>query len=241
MYALFKKEFFSFFSNATGYIVIGLFLVAQGLFLWVIPGNYNIIENGYAELNGLFTLAPWLFMFLCPAVSMRTLAEERQNRTWDLLIVQPISKRNIVLSKYLACWALVVAALLPCLVGFLSVYFLAEPIGNIDQGAFWGAFMGLLFLSGVNCAIGIYASSLTKSQIVAFIIALLGCFLLLYGFDLLSSLFKNGKTIHIIQSFGFLKHYQSISRGVIDSRDILYFVSTATLFLALTIKHISKR
>lgn len=235
MTAIFFKELRYFFSNATGYIVIGLFLLITSLFLWVIPGEYNILDSGYAQLDGLFALAPWLFMFLCPAITMRSFAEERKERTWDLLKTHPVSKKAIVLGKYFAGWLLTAIALLPCCIYYVSVSLLAEPAGNVDGGAFWGGFLGLLFLAGINCAIGICASSLTKNQIAAFVAGATFCFILFYGFDLLSSLFIKGNIINLIQSIGFHEHYKSISKGVIDSRDIVYFLSVASGFVLLAI------
>ena len=240
MYTIFKKELRYFFSNATGYIVIGIFLLVTGLFLWVIPGSYNILDSGYAQVDGLFMLAPWLFMFLCPAITMRLFAEEKQNRTWDLLQTAPIPRYKIVLGKYFASWVLGIIALLPCSLYYFSVSRIAEPVGNIDGGAFWGAYIGLIFLIGINTSIGIFASSLTRNQIVAFIIALLLCFILFYGFDLISSFFTSGETVTSIQAFGFHAHYKSISRGIVDSRDIIYFLSVSAIFLLLTTKQIDK-
>lgn len=234
MYTIFKKELRYFFSNATGYIVIGLFLLVTGLFLWIIPGEYNVLDSGYAQVDGLFMLAPWLFLFLCPALTMRLFAEEKQSRTWDLLQTAPVKRYQIVLGKYLAGWILGIIALLPCSVYYFSVSYIAEPVGNIDGGAFWGAFIGLFFLVGINCAIGTFASSLTHNQITAFIIAMALCFICFYGFDLLSSFFTDGEIVANIQSLGFHAHYKSVSRGVIDSRDIIYFLSVSALFLLLT-------
>ncbi len=238
MKAIYKKELRYFFATPIAYIVIGLYLLAVGLFLWVIPGEYNIPESGYAQVDGLFRLSPWFFLLLCPAITMRLIAEEQQTGTWQLLCTKPIALWKIVTGKYLAAWTLVVLAQLPCLVHYFLVYNLAEPVGNIDSGAFFGSFIGLLFLSAAFCAIGLWASSLTRSQIVAFIVGLVGCFLLFYGFDLLASIFQNGEVVNAIQWFGFSEHYRSISRGVIDLRDIVYFLTVSTLFTLLTIRRL---
>lgn len=236
MFSILKKEFRYFFSTPIGYIVLGLFWLAISLFLWVIPGQYNIMDSGYAQLDGLFQLSPWLFMFLCPAVCMRMFSEEMQNHTWDLLVTKPIACWQIVLGKFLAAWVLTIIALLPCIFHYWVVWSLAEPVDNIDSGAFWGAFLGLIFLTAADCSIGLFTSSLTQSQIVAFILGLLLCFLLFYGFDLASGLFSNGSTVEAIEQIGFHAHYKSISRGVIDSRDIIYFISVSAIFLLTTIK-----
>ncbi len=236
--AIYQKELRYFFATPIAYIVIGLYLLAVGLFLWVIPGEYNIPESGYAQVDGLFRLSPWFFLLLCPAITMRLIAEEKQAGTWQLLCTKPIALWKIVVGKYFAAWTLVVLAQLPCLIHYVLVYNLAEPLGNIDSGAFFGSFIGLFFLSAAFCAIGIWASSLTQSQIVAFIVGLVGCFLLFYGFDLLASLFQDGKVVNAIQWFGFSEHYRSISRGVIDLRDIIYFLSVTTLFIIFTIRRL---
>lgn len=238
MFSILKKELRTFFSNATGYIVIGIFLLLTGLFLWLIPGEYNILEAGYANVDGLFYLAPWLFLFLCPAVSMRLFAEEKQTGTWELLITKPVSRLEIVMGKYLAGWTLVSIALLPTLLYYFTVSYLAEPVGNIDSGAFWGSFIGLFLLASVYVAIGTFASSLSKNQIISFIIALFLSFFFYYGFEVLASFFSSGRSIEVLETIGIHAHYKSMSRGVIDSRDLLYFFVLTILFLFGTVKRI---
>ena len=238
MISIFRKELRSFFSNATGYIVIGIFLLLTGLFLWVIPGQYNIIDAGYANVDGLFYLAPWLFLFLCPAVSMRLFAEEKQTGTWELLVTKPLSRLQLAFGKYLAGWVLVTLALLPTLIYYFSVSYLAEPAGNIDSGAFWGSFIGLFFLAGVYVAIGTFSSSLSNNQIISFVVALVLSFFFYYGFDLLASFFTSGQAIQYLESIGINSHYKSMSRGVIDSRDVIYFVSVSVIFILATVKKI---
>jgi len=151
MFTIFKKELRTFFSNATGYIVVGIFLLLTGLFLWVIPGEFNIPDAGYANVDGLFIISPWLFLFLCPAVTMRLFAEEKQTGTWELLTTKPLSKWAIVFGKYLAGWVLAVLALLPTILYYFVVLYLAEPAGNVDAGAFWGSFTGLLVFGCCLC------------------------------------------------------------------------------------------
>jgi len=202
---MFRKELAYYFSTPIAYIVIGLYLLAVSLFLWVIPGQWNIIDSGYAQTDGLFQLSPWLMMLLCPALTMRLFAEERQTGTWDMLIVQPISITRIVAAKFLAAWTLMLIALLPNIVHYFIVYAIAEPIGNIDGGQFAGSFIGLVFLSGTFLAIGVLAGSTTKSQIVAYILGALACFVLYWL---------------ILQHF-----YTAVSRGVIDLTDGLVFVA----------------
>lgn len=240
MFSVFKKELRTFFSNATGYIVIGIFLLLTGLFLWVIPGEYNILNAGYANVDGLFYLAPWLFLFLCPAITMRLFAEEKQTGTWELLVTKPISKARIVLGKYLAGWLLVALALVPTLLYYLSVSYLAEPVGNVDSGAFWGSFIGLFFLAAVYVAIGVFSSSLSNNQIISFVVAVVLSFFFYYGFEVLISFFNSGQSMQILENLGIDAHYKSMSRGVIDSRDVLYFVLVSSGFLSATVWKIRK-
>ncbi|MDR1592241.1 MAG: gliding motility-associated ABC transporter permease subunit GldF [Prevotellaceae bacterium] len=219
-----KKEFRTFFTSATGYIVIALFLIGTALFLWVFPNQYNILDSGYASLDGLFALAPWLYLFLCPAITMRAFAEEHQQGTLEWLFTRPVSKLTVVLGKMIAGWMLVVVALLPAIIWYLSVLQLAEPAGNVDSGAFWGSFIGLILLAMLYSSVGILASALSNSQIVAFMLAAALCFVLFFGFDLIGSLLVSGDAAHLVQQFGVEAHYKSMSRGVLDSRDLLYFL-----------------
>ncbi|MEI6554268.1 MAG: gliding motility-associated ABC transporter permease subunit GldF [Paludibacter sp.] len=240
MISLFKKELHAFFSNATGYIVIGIFMTITGLFLWVIPGEYNVVDSGYANVDGLFHLAPWLFLFLCPAVTMRLFAEEKQTGTWELLVTKPLSKTHIVLGKYLASWVLVLLALIPVVLYYFTVFYLAEPVGNVDSGAFWGSFIGLFFLAAVYVAVGTFASELSTNQIVAFVVSVVISFFLFYGFELLTSFFSSGKIIQLLDTLGIHAHYKSMSRGVIDSRDMLYFILLSAGFLSATVWKVRK-
>ncbi len=240
MVSILKKELRAFFSNATGYIVIGIFLILTGLFLWVIPGEYNILDSGYANVDGLFYLAPWLFLFLCPAVTMRLFAEEKQTGTWELLVTKPLSKLQIVSGKYLAGLLLVTLALLPTLLYYFSVSYLAEPVGNVDSGAFWGSFIGLFFLAAVYVAIGTFSSSLSNNQIISFVVAVVLSFFFYYGFEVLASFFTSGKSIQLLEILGIHSHYKSMSRGVIDSHDLLYFVLLSGAFIFATVWKIRK-
>lgn len=239
MFSIYLKEIRLFFSSATGYIVAGIFLLLTGLFLWVIPGQYNIADSGYANVDGLFYVAPWLYLFLCPAITMRMLAEERQTGTWELLTTKPLSKWAIVAGKYLAGWSLVIIALLPTIIYYVSVSYLAEPEGNVDPGAFWGSFAGLIMLAAVYVAIGIFSSSVTKNQIVSFILAVVLSFFFFYGFELLASFFTTGDIGYWIENLGMHAHYKSMSRGVIDSTDLVYFLAIIFIFLFSTKSKIS--
>ena len=217
---MFLKELRYYFSTPIAYIVIGLYQLAISLFLWVIPGQWNIIDSGYAQVDGLFQLSPWLFMLLCPALTMRLLSEERQNGLWDLIRTKPISLTRIMLGKYLAAWALILLGLTPCLVHYFVVAYMAEPMGNLDSGAFLGSFIGLILLSGTFMAIGILCATFSKSQIVCYISGTLCCFVLYWV---------------LLQD-----HYSSLSRGVLDLRDVFFFITVAVVAIIASIYVIDK-
>ena len=240
MTSILKKELRAFFSSAAGYIVIGIFLLLTALLLWVIPGEYNILDSGYANVDGLFYLAPWLYLFLVPAVTMRFFAEEKLSGTWELLVTKPLTPWQIVLGKYIAGTILVVLALIPTLIYYYTVSYLAEPIGNVDSGQFWGSFIGLALLAAVYVAISTFCASFSKNQIIAFILSAVVCFFFYYGFDVLTSFVSGGNRIQFIENLGIHAHYNSISRGVIDSRDVIYFVVVSLIFLQLTVWKIRK-
>jgi ABC-2 type transport system permease protein len=233
MFALYKKELSSFFSSLMGYLTIVVFLVFTGLMLWVFKTSFNILDYKYAGLDGLFLLGPFLYLFLIPALTMRMLAEEKRNGTLELLLTKPLSEFTVVMAKFLAGFTLVVISLLPTLVYYWSVYRLGDPMGNIDTGSVVGSYIGLLFLGGAFVSIGLFASSLTSNQIVAFIVAALLCAFCYLGFESLYQL-MSGKVALVLRGFGLQAHYESISRGVIDTRDVVYFLSIITLFIMLT-------
>ena len=217
---MFRKELTYYFSTSIAYIVIGLYQLAISLFLWVIPGQWNIIDSGYAQVDGLFQLSPWLFMLLCPSLTMRLLSEERQSGIWDLICTKPISLTRIMTGKYFAAWTLLLIGLLPCFVHYFVVAYMAEPMGNLDSGAFMGSFIGLILLSGTFMAIGLLCATLSKSQIVCFITGALACFVLYWL---------------LLQD-----HYSSLSRGVIDLRDVFFFVSMSIIAIIAAIFTIKK-
>lgn len=241
MLPIFFKEINAFFSSLIGYIVVGTFLVLMGLLMWIFP-EYSILDSNYASLETLFAVAPMVFMFLIPAVTMRTFAEEKQSGTIELLVTRPITDWQIVGGKFLACFVLVAFALLPTVLYYVSVYQLGAPVGNIDSGGTLGSYIGLLFLAGAFVAIGVFASSLTNNQIVAFVLATFLCFFVYLAFGLLSRLpIFFGKTDDIVQSFGIEYHYNSISRGSLDTRDVVYFISVIAFFLAATVLSLGRR
>ncbi len=241
MTALFKKEIRSFLHSLIGYLVMGVFLLINGLFLWVFPTDFNIPDFGYASLDGLFIMAPFVFLFLVPAVTMRSFAEEQRSGTMELLLTKPLTDMQIIGAKFLAGLALVLLSLLPTLVYFISVYRLGLPPGNLDTGGIAGAYAGLFLLSAAFVAIGLFSSSLTDNQIIAFILAVLLSGFMYIGFDFIFSLSLFGPADLLIQQLGIETHYQSISRGVIDTRDLLYFASLIALFLGLTRLSLSSR
>jgi len=234
MWALFKKEINGFFSSLTGYIVIVVFLLVNSLFMWVFPGNFNVLDNGYANIETLFIIAPWIFLFLVPAITMRMFADEKQSGTIELLFTRPISDFQIIFAKYFASVVLVLLAIIPTLVFFYSVYQLGNPVGNIDIGGTWGSFIGLFFLAAIYTSIGLFSSSITSNQVIAFIIAVTISFFMFKGFDSINSLGIFNSINTFIINLGINEHYNSMSRGVIDSRDMIYFISVIGLFLLIT-------
>jgi ABC-2 type transport system permease protein len=230
MFAIFRKEISGFFSSLTGYVVIIVFLLVNSLFMWVLPGELNVLESGYAGLDTLFFLSPWVFLFLVPAVTMRMIAEEKRLGTIELLYSKPVTEREIIWGKYLASVSLVLLSLLPCLVYYFSVYALGETPGNLDRGGTWGAFIGLFFLAAIYASAGIFASSLTDNQVIAFIIAVVICFVMFMGFDSFAYLPGLKKLDQFLIGLGINEHYKSMSRGVIDIRDILYFIAVSVVF-----------
>ena len=241
MLAVYRKEINAFFASLIGYVVIGVFLIVTGLFLFVFPET-SLLNYGYATLGPFFTLAPNVLLFLIPAICMRALAEERQTGAIELLVTRPLTDWQIVLGKFLACVTLVVIALLPTGLYYYSVYQLGEPVGNIDTGGTIGSYVGLLFLSMAFVAIGLFASALTTNQVVSFLLALALCFWCYFGFDYLASLpifYGNGD--RLLASLGMQEHFRSLGRGLIDTRDVMYFLSVTGVFLMLTVLSLARR
>jgi ABC-2 type transport system permease protein len=238
---LLKKEISSFLSSLIGYIVITVFLLINGLFLWVFQGDFNILDFGYANLDGLFMIAPFVFLFLIPAITMRLFAEEKRTGTMELILTKPLTEFEIVMAKFLSGLILVIFSLLPTMVYFFSVYQLGLPKGNLDVGGMWGSYAGLLFLGASFVAIGMFASTLTDNQIISFIIAVFLCGFLYIGFDFIYSFALFGKVDLLIKSLGINDHYQSMSRGVLDTRDMLYFIGIISFFILLSRYSIERR
>jgi ABC-2 type transport system permease protein len=234
MFTLFKKEIRNFFSSLTGYIVIIVFLIVNSLFMWIFPGQFNILDAGYSNIDSLFVIAPWIFMFLVPAITMRMFADEKRTGTIELLLTRPFTDIQIILAKYFAGVGLVLFSLIPTFIYFLSVYFMGDPVGNIDVGGTWGSYIGLFFLAAIYTAIGLFSSSLTENQIISFILAMLICFFFYIGLDSISAIGIFEKIANTIISIGINDHYTSMSRGVIDIRDMVYFISAIAFFILIT-------
>ena len=236
MFAILKKEINSFFASPIGYLVIALFLVLNGLFLWLFNGDFNILENGFADLTPFFLLAPWILIFLVPAVTMRSFSDEKKQGTLELLVTKPISHLKIVLGKYFGALTLIILSLLPTLLYILALDNLKMPVDTLDYGSIIGSYLGLLFLVAAYTAIGLFASTISDNQIVAFISAVFLCFFFYFGFEGLS-----GLSALSLEQFGMEAHYNSISRGVLDTRDLVYFISISVFFIVMTQFNIQKK
>ncbi|PHI20005.1 gliding motility-associated ABC transporter permease subunit GldF [Lewinellaceae bacterium SD302] len=241
MLAIFRKEINTFFSSLIGYVVIGLFLVILGLFMFVFRDT-SLLDYGFATLGPFFSMVPNIFIFVIPAITMRAFAEERQSGAIELLVTKPIKDIEIILGKYLASLVLVLFALLPTLLYFLTIYQLAAPVGNIDVGGTIGSYIGLVFLAMAFVSIGLFASSLTSNQIVSLLIAIGLCFWCYFGFDFLADLsVANGSLQAFLQELGMLHHFNSLGRGLLDTRDIVYFLSITAFFIMLTLLSLERR
>jgi ABC-2 type transport system permease protein len=233
MKSIVLREIKSFFGSPIGYLVIAIFLILNGLFLWVFEGDYNILNTGFADLTPFFTLTPWILIFLIPAVTMRSFSDEKKQGTLELLLTKPLSIWQIVNGKFLGAMLLIVMAIIPTFIYVEVISSLGMPEGNIDMGSTIGSYFGLLFLIAAYSAIGIFTSTLSDNQIVAFIVAVFLCFVFFFGFEGLSTVLPSISSV--IASLGMQDHFKSMSRGVIDTRDIIYFVSTTVAFLSFTV------
>ncbi|HLT08916.1 MAG TPA: gliding motility-associated ABC transporter permease subunit GldF [Cyclobacteriaceae bacterium] len=229
---LFLKEVNTFFNQLTGYLLLTAFLVALGLVVWVFPET-SVLEYGFADLEALFVYTPFIFVFLVPAITMRMIAEERKTGTWELLLTSPLTNGQIILAKYLAALVLIFLALLPTLIYYYSIVQLGDPVGNIDSAGFFGSFIGLILIGAVFAAIGLFSSSLTDNQITAFVIGVFLGFLLYFGLSALASLQRNDWAL-FIEEFSLSYHFQSMGRGVIDSSNLVYFLSLISTLLVAT-------
>ena len=240
MFAIFKREVRSFFTSPIGYLIVGSFLLLNGLFLWVFKNEYNIFDYGFADLGNFFLLAPWIFVFLVPAITMKSFSEERKMGTLELLLIKPISIWKLVLGKFWGALLLCIIAVVPTLVYVFAISKLGMVEGNYDLGVVLGSYFGLLFLMACYTSIGIFASTLSDNQIIAFLVGILVCFLVFNGFDAIATLFSDGETQQTVQSLGAKAHFDSIARGVIDTRDLVYFISLTLVFLYLTFQRLKQ-
>jgi ABC-2 type transport system permease protein len=240
MWMICKKEWVQFFSSLTGYIAIIIFLLLNGLFLFVFPDT-SLLDFGYSSLNGFFDLAPWLLLFLVPTVTMRSLADEYKAGTFELLKTLPLTSAQIIWGKFFGALFIIIAALLPTILYSISIQQLSST-GGIDMGGTIGSYIGLVFLASVFTAVGICTSSFTNNTVVAFITGAFLCFILYSGFDAISKLpiFK-GNFDYYIEMLGINFHYKNISRGVIDTRDVIYFAGVIVLFLLVTQRNLVKK
>lgn len=240
MWSICKKELQQFFSNLTGYIAIILFLLVNGLFLFVLKDS-NIFDFGYATLDKFFELAPWILLFLVPAITMRTLSDEFRGGTFEILQTKPLTRWQIVLGKYFSIILVLLLVIIPTFIYIVTIKKLSVQ-GGIDGGGITGSYIGLFFLAAVFAAISLCCSGFTSNAVVAFLISVFGCLILFFGFSALSKLsfFENGPDYYI-EMLGIDFHYRSISRGVLDSRDMIYFISLIFLFLLITVKNLRKK
>jgi ABC-2 type transport system permease protein len=241
MFAIFKKEINSFFTSSIGYLVIAIFLILNGLFLWVFEGEFNILNSGFADLNYFFSLAPWVLLFLVPAVCMKSFSEERKQGTLELLLTKPISITKLVFAKFLAAFVLIFTAIIPTIIYVYSIWELASPIASIDLGSIIGSYIGLLFLVFAHTSIGIFTSTLSENQIVAFIIAVFISFFFYFGFEGIASFQFFGNADLLIENLGMQSHFNSMSLGIIDTHDVIYFCCLTAIFVVLTVWKLSQK
>ncbi|NNK10628.1 MAG: gliding motility-associated ABC transporter permease subunit GldF [Flavobacteriaceae bacterium] len=241
MLAIFKREITSFFTTATGPLALVLFLVVNGLFLWVFKGPYNVFDYGFAELSAFFMLSPFIFLILIPGLSMKSFSEEKKLGTLELLLMKPLSPWELVLGKFLGIFVLGVIALIPTTVYVWSISALGTEAGNFDFGLVMGSYFGMLLLLFAYTSIGIFTSTLTENQIVAFLLAILLSLFAYLGFESIAALITNGSFSLFIENMGMKAHYERIGRGIIDSRDVVYFFSISIFFSYLTVTRLKQR
>jgi ABC-2 type transport system permease protein len=233
MWAIWRREWNGFLNSLVAYIAMVVFLLITGLFMWVFP-DYSVLEFGYAQLDQLFVIGPWVLMFLVPAVTMRFFSEEKRSGTSELLFTRPVSTTGVVMGKFLAGWALVMFSVLPTLCYVITLYYLSEPVGNVDLGGIAGSYLGLVLLGGVFAGIGTWASAVTEHPVVSFVLGVFLCFFLYAAFDSLRFLPLTNTVLLVIEQLGIGAHFESMSKGVVDLRDLVYFGSVTLFFLFWT-------
>jgi len=239
VFAIFRKEIGSFFNSLIAYMVMTVFLTAIGLIVWVFPES-NILDYGYADMGSFFRLAPYVLIFLIPAITMRSLAEETRTGTLELLLTKPITNVDLVLGKFLANWSLVLLTLLPTLIYYYSIYQLGNPVGNIDSAAVAGSYIGLLLFSGAVVSMGLLASALNENQIVAFILGVFLAFIWYIGFGAISQLLETGIVAELLLWISLDEQYLSLGKGLVDSRNIIYLLSLTAFFLVMTLLKVER-
>lgn len=240
MLKILSKEISSYLNSLIAYIVISVFLTGIGLLMWVFPET-NVLDYGFADMGTLFSFSPYVFLFLIPAVTMRLFAEEKKTGTLELLFTQPVTDFQIIVAKYFAGLVIVIFALAPTLIYYFSIYKLGQVQGNIDTAGVIGSYIGLILLAGVFTAIGVFASSITENQIVAFIVAVFFCFFFYSGFGSIAAIDVWGKGSNFLDQLGLLYHYNALSKGLIDARNVVYLLSLTVAMLLLTNVIISSR
>jgi ABC-2 type transport system permease protein len=230
MRAIFIKELNAYFSSLTGYLAIGLFLLVAGLLLFVFESDYNILDFGFADLTPFFQLVPYLFLFLIPAITMRSFSQERDLGTLEMLLTRPVSRSGLILGKYLAAFLVITVAIILTMIYVYSVYQMGDPEGNLDLGSTMGSYLGILMIAAVYVLIGLFASLASSNQIVSFLLAASISFFLFYGFEALAISLNQ----EWIAQLGILQHYETLARGILDTRDLVYFVVVGLFFFALS-------
>lgn len=233
MLQVLSKELNSFLNSLIAYVVISVFLTGIGLLMWVFPET-SVLEYGYADMETLFALGPFVFMFLIPAITMRMFAEEKRAGTLELLLTKPLSDWQIIFGKYFSAVLLVLLALLPTLIYYYSIHQLGNPVGNVDTAGVMGSYVGLILLGCVFVAIGIFASLISTNQIVSFVIAVFLSFILYSGLESLAAIDVWGRFSLFLEQLGLAYHYRALSKGLIDSRNVLHLLSVAAIMLLLT-------
>jgi len=241
MYAIFKREITTFFTTATGILALGLFLAINGLLLWVFKGPFNVFDYGFADLSAFFMLSPYIFMFLIPALSMKSFSEEKKLGTLELLLMKPVSPWELVLGKFFGIMALAVIALIPTLVYVWCISALGTEPGNFDAGLVVGAYIGMILLLTTYTGIGLFASTLSENQIVAFLSSILIALFVYMGFQAIAGVLIDGGISLFIENFGMQAHYERMGRGIIDTRDVVYFISFTMFFLFFTVTRLKQR
>lgn len=241
MIALYKKEINRFFSEFSGPSFVMIFLLINGLFLWVLNTDFNLLNNGYAHLDSLFIFSPFLFLIFIPAISMRLMSEEYKENTIENLLTKPISVQELILAKYFSALTLILLSLVPTLCYVISISMLAQEGSSIDGGGILGSYIGLFLLAAVMLSISLFSSCLFKNQISAFVLGILLCSLFYLGLDTIAQIFNSGRIELFISYLGINHHYNSLSKGVMDSRSIVYFLSIISLFILASIQYVKSK